>query len=299
MRWHNGKRIVVAILCAVMWLVTACTTDQVTGSPSPRPVTVTVTATTTSVPSSPSAAVPGGDSRALAAGFRRVSAAVGVPVAVAIAPVGGRTPVGMVFGDRTARVAWSTIKVPLALATERTVGPSAAETAAIVDSDNGSAEQLWSSLGGGAQAAQAVTAVLRETGDMRTQVPAQALRPGFTVFGQTRWSNSDAATFAAKLPCLPGSAHVLDLMSRVGPNQQWGLATMPSVVDVAVKGGWGPGETGGYLVRQIGLIRHRDGSRTAVALSAVGSSMADGIATLNTLAGWLDRARTRLPRGRC
>lgn len=61
----------------------------------------------------------------------------------------------------------------------------------------------------------------------------------------------------------------------------------------------GAGESGGYLVRQIGLITHRDGTQTAVAMSAVGSSMGDGIAALNSIGNWLNRNVARLPRGRC
>lgn len=225
--------------------------------------------------------------------------ATGVPVGLAVAPVGGRAVSALILGDRESRVAWSTIKVPLAVAAQRANGPSPAERSAIVNSDNASAEQLWASLGAPDQAAAAVTEVLREGGDSATTVPSQRLRPGFTVFGQTVWSLPAAATFTAHLECMPGTQNVVALMGSVAGNQQWGVETMSRPASTAVKGGWGPGETSGYLVRQIGLIRHRDGSGTAVAMSAVGSTMSGGIAALNTLAGALNKQIARLPRGRC
>ncbi|MFC4744026.1 hypothetical protein [Gordonia hankookensis] len=216
-----------------------------------------------------------------------------------MAPVGGDAVPELTLGDHTARVAWSTIKVPLAVAAERAHGPSSAETAAIVNSDNASAEQLWSSLGSPGQAADAVTQVLREGGDNQTTVPSQALRPGFTTFGQTVWSLSSAATFMANLSCLPGTDHVINLMGHVAGNQQWGVDIMATPASTAVKGGWGPGIADGYLVRQIALIRYRDGQSTAVAISAVGDSMTEGVTALNDVARWLNSHIARLPRGRC
>lgn len=285
-----------------MAMVAACTYS--TSQPPVAPVTTTVTSTPsasgyarTSIPSStPTRAA---TYASTTADFRRTAAAIGAPVGVAIGPVGGVAVPALTLGDQTTRVAWSTIKVPLAVAAERAGGPSAAEMAAIVNSDNAAAEQLWSSLGTATEAAAAVTAVLREGADRRTVVPSEHLRAGFTIFGQTEWALPDAATFTANLPCLPGSAHVVSLMGQVAGNQQWGVEVMRTPTSTGVKGGWGPGDAGGYLVRQIGLIRYRDGQATAVAMSAVGGSMNDGIASLNTLAGWLDRHITQLPRGRC
>lgn len=261
------------------------------------PVTVTVTSTPGVGGSSPASVAPAGRYAALAVDFRRAfgTAAVGI----SIAPGDGAAIPALSMGDQTPRVAWSTIKVPLAIAAERANGPSAAETAAIVDSDNASAEELWSSLGSADRASAAVTEVLREGGDQLTTVPAQRLRAGYTVFGQTVWSLPAAATFAAHLSCMPGTAHVVTLMGQVAANQQWGVEVMQRAASTAVKGGWGPGVSSGYLVRQLGLIRHRDGQVTAVAMSAVGESMGEGIASLNGVAAWLDRSVSVLPRGSC
>lgn len=261
------------------------------------PVTVTVTASTTSpvVPSTTSKAPSAGQ---LAQGFATVAAQVGMPIGVAIAPVGKGTGGPIILGDNTPRVAWSTIKVPLAVAAERENGPSTAESNAIINSDNASAEALWSSLGSDAAAARRVTAVLREGGDTRSAVPAQRLRDGFTIFGQTVWPLPAAATFTAHLPCMPGTSHVVSLMGQVAGNQQWGVEVMSAPRSTAVKGGWGPDVDGTYLVRQIGLITYRDGRQTAVAMSA-GGTMSSGTAALNAIANWLDRNIARLPRGRC
>lgn len=231
-----------------------------------------------------------------------MAAATGLRVGAAVTAVGADasgTEKPLVFGDRTPLVAWSTIKVPLAVAAERQNGASGAETAAIVNSDNASAESLWSSLGPVSEASAKVTAVLREAGDTATLVPVQRLRPGFTVFGQTRWSSAAAAGFAAHLPCLPGTDHVLSLMGQVGGNQQWGAQTMRHPRSTAVKGGWGPGEDGDYLVRQVGVITLPTGKQTAVAMTALGGSMAAGTAALNAVGRWLDANIGALPGGSC
>ncbi|WP_055474942.1 hypothetical protein [Gordonia sp. HS-NH1] len=280
------------------------------GDPDPEPidpVTVTVTAdSSVSISAGPgpnapasSPTVPRASYGGLAAAFGKVAASTGLTVGIAIAPVGGQVVPALTLGDDMPRVAWSTIKVPLAVAAERANGPSPAARAAIVDSDNAAAESLWSSLGGGQAAAGAVTAVLRDGGDSTTVVPATQRRAGFTVFGQTVWSLPDAATFTAGLPCITGARNVVALMGRVSGNQQWGIEIMPAPRATAVKGGWGPGMTDGYLVRQIGILSFRDGQRTAVAMSAVGGSMSGGIAALNSVANWLDTNLAALPRGRC
>lgn len=221
-------------------------------------------------------------------------------VAVAIAPVGVvATPI--VIGEvNPPQVAWSTIKVPLAIAAERKHGgPMPATVAAIAASDNSAAQALWDSLGSDEQAAAAVTRVLREGGDTRSTVPAVPTRSPYTIFGQTVWSAENAARFTAGLACLPGSERVRRLMGRVNGNQQWGAARMKA--HTGVKGGWGPGTEGGYVVRQIALIGHRDGSQTAVAMVTFGNgtSMASGTAALDRVGTWLGRNAASLPRGFC
>jgi len=261
---------------------------------------VVVTASDGSSPASAPATSSAGSSgtAALQAGYDRLAASLPADTGLAVVPVGGGEP--LLFGDQDPTVAWSTIKVPLALAAERKNGASAAETAAITASDNAAAETLWSSLGTAEQAARAVTAVLREGGDKTSTVPSVQRRAGYTIFGQTSWALTDAATFTANLPCLPGSAHLVELMGQVQGNQQWGVEVIPGRA-TAVKGGWGPAVDGGYTVRQIGLVTRKDGKRIAVAMStyAPGASMDSGIAVLNRLADWIGTHLARLPAGRC
>ena len=294
---RRGLLGVIGVVAVCALGVSGCSTAG-RGDGQVTPVTVTVTGSTTSqasAPASPSAPV----ANPLARGFGAVAAQVGVPVGVALAPVGRGDSRPIMLGDNTPQVAWSTIKVPLAVAAERQNGPSTAESNAIINSDNASAEALWSSLGSDAVAARKVTAVLREGGDTQSTVPAQRLRAGFTVFGQTVWTLPAAATFTAHLPCMPGTAHVVSLMGQVAGNQQWGIEVMSTPRSTAVKGGWGPGVDGSYLVRQIGLITFSDGRQTAVAMSAAGGSMSGGIAALNAIGNWLNRNAARLPRGAC
>ncbi|MFT4201385.1 hypothetical protein [Gordonia sp. (in: high G+C Gram-positive bacteria)] len=220
-------------------------------------------------------------------------------VAVAITPVG--VPAApIVIGDAAPQVAWSTIKVPLAIAAERKKGAMMPQTvAAISASDNDAAQALWNSLGTNEEAAAAVTRVLREAGDTKSVVPSTQKRPPYTIFGQTSWSAASAARFTAGMACLPDSARVRQLMGRVDANQQWGATTMKTPVEV--KGGWGPGVSGGYVVRQNALITHRDGSQTAVAMVTFGpgTTMESGTAALNHVGAWLSAQSKNLPRGYC
>ena len=82
------------------------------------------------------------------------------------------------------RAAWSTSKVPVAIAAERagSADPSMISQA-ITYSDNAAAENLWQSLGGGQSAASAASAVLAETG-LDVQVQPTITRPGFSAFGR-------------------------------------------------------------------------------------------------------------------
>lgn len=155
----------------------------------------------------------------------------------------GRDAVGS--PEQDLQVAWSTSKVPIAVAALRK-DPSLLPVAesAITASDNLAAETLWATV-----EPTEVEAVLREAGvdlPMNTVV----LRPGFTAFGQTRWATHEQAVFASNLRCVAGADEVLDMMRRVVPKQRYGLGVLP---DVAFKGGWGPGDDGKYTVRQLGV----------------------------------------------
>ena len=149
---------------------------------------------------------------------------------------------------------------------------------AITVSDNAAAETLWSALGGEPGAAAAVEAVMARAGDGTTRVPTSRLRPGYSIFGQTRWVLADQARFAAGLACLPDADPVLGMMTRIDPSQQWGLGRVPGA---AFKGGWGPTADGtGYLVRQFGVIASDDGL-VGVAISTHAPDLGSGAAQLS------------------
>lgn len=220
------------------------------------------------------------------------------PVGLAVAAP-GVAPV--TAGDQTVRPAWSTSKVPVALAAERKQGSlPAAAAPAIKASDNDSAQAMWDSLGGGQSSATAVTDVLRSGGDTKSKVPAERTRSEYTAFGQTQWSLADTAAFAAGLACLPDGGGVLGLMSQVDANQQWG-AWKVSGLSPAVKGGWGPDESGNYTVRQIGVLTKSNGEKVGVALSthAPGGTLDSGITALNQAGDWLSQNVDSLPSGKC
>lgn len=188
------------------------------------------------------------------------------------------------MGQWSTGVAWSTIKVPLAIAALRNARPTTSEmvTKTITESDNPAAESLWSQLGGPADAARQVQAVIKETGDDCTLVESRRLRPGFTPFGQTLWSLDRQAHFAAYLPGLRQAATVIDFMRHLSDGQRWGLAAK----GIAAKGGWGPGSSGGYLVRQFGVVPTKSG-HVGVALAAEASDFETGVHGLNQMTEWL------------
>jgi hypothetical protein len=208
------------------------------------------------------------------------SATIGVAVAVP-----GRAEVSS-LGQWSGGVAWSTIKVPLALAALRTDETRAQELAveSITKSDNRASERLWSLLGEPAEAARRVQAVIGESGDGVTVVESRRLRPGFTAFGQTHWTLAAQARFAAQLPSLPSAATVIDLMRRISTGQRWGLAAK----GFAAKGGWGPGVAGDYLVRQFGIVPMESGHvGVALAAEAHDGAFETGVDALNGLTDWL------------
>lgn len=233
---------------------------------------------------------------ALAASFDAYAATLPGTVGLAFAPVGGERVVAL--GQWTGGVAWSTSKVPVAIAALR-AAPEAAKTyvaASITYSDNAASERLWSLLGPPAAAAAAVEAVLREGGDTITRVQSQRVRPEFTAFGQTEWSSTQQALFTAHLPFIETGPDLMALMRSLVPEQQWGLARFPGAV---TKGGWGPDREGAHLVRQMGVVPNGSG-RTAVVLGALPKSgtFADGIALLDRLTEWVGRHLGQLPIGR-
>ncbi|MEV6275676.1 hypothetical protein [Nocardia sp. NPDC051832] len=237
-------------------------------------------------------------SESLTAEFALLQPDLGGRVGLAIMPVGGGKMT--VLGDWTTGIAWSTIKVPLAIAALRhdPEGVLSDVEAAITWSDNGAADALWASLGAGAEAAKAVQQVLDEAGADDTDLAAPHTQLDLSAFGATEWTLTDQVKFASKLPCLAQTDTVTKLMGEITPEQGWGLGKLD---DVEFKGGWGPDdETGIYTVRQFGLVPTKSGQvAIAVAAQADSGTYDDSTALLDTLADLLDRHLGELRGGKC
>lgn len=225
--------------------------------------------------------------RARETGFAELSRSVPATIGVAVAAVDG-TPLAS-FGSWSTGVAWSTIKVPLAIAAVRAgVGSHELVAAVITESDNAAAEELWSRLGEPAEAARQVRGVID---DPATVVESRRVRPDYTAFGQTQWSLGRQAQFAARLPHIPDASPVVDLMRNLCTDHRWGLAAK----GFAAKGGWGPGIADGYLVRQFAVVPVADGHiGVALAAEVDDGVFETGVGVLDDLADWfVDDALTQ------
>ena len=180
-------------------------------------------ATPSSAVSTPAQPTPS-TSTTLADDFKQLQDGLQAQVGVVIAPVGnGNSP--LIFGDWKSGPAWSTIKVPLAIAALREEEPPHVTDemrAAITESDNAAAESIWQGLGTPVIAAHKVEDVLRQTGD-DTVVQSQKVRPEFTAFGQTDWPLTEQTRFLAVAACDASNKPILDLMGQVEASQAWGL----------------------------------------------------------------------------
>lgn len=289
--WHRAGAVARALTVGVVLVSSSCA--LLAGTTDTAPATVAVHSTAADWRPSPTHRP-----YALVTDFEKIESRLAGRVGLAVLPVGGGR--ATVLGEWDSGIAWSTIKVPLALAALRQdpEGSYAAAEAAITVSDNDAAQQLWESLGGGAEAAAAVQSVLDEAGAGRAGVTPAGTTLDETSFGSTEWSLTDQAEFAAQLPCLAGSETVGALMGSITPDQAWGLGRF---ADAQFKGGWGPDDsTGEYTVRQFGTVGTGSG-RVAVAMAAEADSgsFEDSTALLDTLARLLAKHRGSLPGGGC
>lgn len=200
---------------------------------------------------------------------------------------------GEELGTIRGGVAWSTIKVPLALAVAAREPAALDEELielALTVSDNVAAYALWERLGPPELAAAAVQDVLVAAGDTKTRVEPQVLRAGFTPFGQTQWTLAAQVQLMDALPGLAHSDEIRDRMRRVVPEQRWGLGVLGD--DVELKAGWGPDPDGRHLVRQMGIV-----GSVAVALAALpeDGTIESGSAMLDRLAEWLGESLAARP----
>jgi hypothetical protein len=224
--------------------------------------------------------------------FTALQHSIGSPIGVAVSGLGLGQKVQVTGGLRDA-VAWSTSKVPVAMAVYAAgmAGSQQANLhAAITASDNAAAERLWSALGGGQTAARAADAQLQAAGDTRTVMESRTLRSGFTPFGQTDWKLTDQVRFTAGMACTDAGTQVLGLMNQTIAAQRWGLGS--AGVEAQMKGGWGPGTRpgvgGGYLDRQMGVLVIK-GKPMAVTIAALPSDGQHGTGTaqLTRIAKWV------------
>lgn len=254
------------------------------------------------LPSLPGLPAPGIDlQKSFAKVSKSITKATPGTIGVAVTATGSGEPV--FFGTvKTAR-AWSTLKAPVAVAAERehVKNLGVMEGKAIRDSDNTSAEAIWGSLGTTAHAIDAAQAVLRDGGDLRTRIASELDKPR-SYPGATQWATTDQSIFAANLPCIASSAPVLRNMSRVGPNQRWGVAKGKKGVRTAVKGGWGPvsDATGKYVVRQLATVTTARGI-VGVSLVAIPKSgtFEDGQKMLTRAGNWVQAHLKDMPAGQC
>lgn len=210
------------------------------------------TAPFTSVATPPPAAQP-----LLEAVVAEIEALFGGRLGIATVDAAGPVTAGFIAPSP----AWSTIKVPIAIAALR-ADPALARYAmvAITISDNMAAELLYDVAG-----PDAVDRVLAEAG-VTTAVNQVRLRPEFSTFGQTALSVADEAQLASSLACVDGAEPVIASMERISLGQAYGLGAVPGA---AFKGGWGPDELGMYQVRQFGLVPRSDGAFVPLALTAL------------------------------
>lgn len=224
------------------------------------------------------------------ASFDELAGSIAGEVGMAVSGVGLGQPVEQ-LGTISDGVAWSTSKVPVAMAAIAAgVANDGDLNAAITASDNAAATSLWNALGGGARAAAAADEQLRAAGDTSTSIQPETLRSGFTPFGQTDWPLAAQTRFTAGMACAAPGQQVLGLMGETISAQRWGLGS--TAAPAQLKGGWGPGSApgadGGYFDRQMGVVTI-DGTPLAAAIAVRPSdgSHESGTAALTQLAGWL------------
>jgi hypothetical protein len=301
MWWALAGVVVVALTVCVAVMVSHASSNEAAGATAsvarqPLPVQSGAVTPARQLPLTTTSAVQTTD---LETDFAALQATVGAPIGLVIAPVGDSGVAPIVLGDWQSGSAWSTSKVPVAIAALREDSSPdllAEINSAITVSDNEAAEAIWARLGDPYTAAAKVEAVLREAGDS-TLVQAERIRPGFTAFGQTQWPLSEQARFMAFAACDQRAAQVLSLMGEVSSDQSWGLGT---ITGARFKGGWGPSLSGAYLVRQIGVIGSGDSmSAVAIASEPASGGFGDGIADLTAIAQWLSNRSAQLPSGSC
>lgn len=258
-----GTMLLVVLMCSLAWL--GLRTGQLAAVPDAAPPVQSVRSASVAVRPVEPAPAPEVEPAVVAA-FGAHAARLGGAYALAWVDAEGVHLLGASPSD----VAWSTIKVPLAIAA---VGDDPGDqtwqhaSAAITRSDNSAAAALWRGLGAPEEAADAVEEVLAGYGAPEVVLETGDLRPPFSSFGQSLWTVPSQAAFAAALMCAAAESpdgRVRAEMARLVADQQWGVAALAAA---HAKGGWGPEPDGAYVLRQLGDVEIA-GEAYAVALSA-------------------------------
>ncbi|HCT14696.1 MAG TPA: hypothetical protein DIW82_07870 [Corynebacterium nuruki] len=213
----------------------------------------------------------------LTAAVTAVAEKYDVQVGVSVRAAGGVVHAGELQDLR----AWSSIKVPVAVAAEQkalqTGGGddiAADVDAAITASDNDAALRLWDSLGDTDEdSARYVDVVLRQAGDP-TKTVADRGRLDYEGFGDDRWTLDNQVIFADRLACLTGAGPVLDAMGRISDDHRHGAGELPGAL---FKGGWGADADGTYLLREFGLAGD-EGARVPFAVAVTTADGSDATA---------------------
>lgn len=221
----------------------------------------------------------------LAQAVRDLEKAEGGRVGVAIVPVHrliAPAPEPWTAGTLLTAPAWQTINVPLGVAaTESTT--DFREIEELVDdaiARDGDGQALWERLGTPREAANAVTTQLRKSGDLDTVVNEN--------YPATAWSLDAQATYISSAVCLPADRQeTINRMSRIAPDERWGLGELPTTV---FKGGAGTDDAGRFVARQMGTVKLLDGSYFGVAFAAQAASgtREDATALITQLAHLVD-----------
>lgn len=169
---------------------------------------------------------------------------------------------------------WSTVKVPIALASLEHCSYSDAAISSMIEasiewSDNDSARALLSCVG-----TEKVAEEVAEAGASIEVSPA---------FGRSEWPLASAARYGWYLSTLDEDNEVIVAMNNIVEEQRWGLGNVEGAV---FKGGWsGDRLDGSWHSRQMGFVRvgHRVVG-VAIASRSPAGSYADTIDALDQVA---------------
>lgn len=194
--------------------------------------------------------------RALKRIERRVERKFGGEIGIAVFDAQGVVSTGA----QRKPLAWSTIKVPIALAAERVGKPDQyLIDKGLKESDNATPWVLWTQIraanGGSERKTRLAVSRVTAKSDARPYFPRTP--EGYpTPYGYARWGIEEQARFAATLPCTHKGERVYKAMGDVVDWQSYGLGRIDGM---HFKGGWGRHEDGTYTQRQMGVLNVGDG----------------------------------------